>query len=343
MPPILTRGGEVVRYRQMGQPVSVTQGLGSMRQGMMLGLCNGGTMIRDIPTVLEKLLWMRRKGIWPNGERYLWTDAFGLVLLVSLYNEMGDERILRDAEDLVVNVERVLGRPLGLRIGEAPGRGGQYFHYLAMWAYALGRLGAIRPIYREKAIELVRRVHPRFVRSGEGVYWKMEEDLSGPSPGHGYGTLDPFQGYVVYSLLAPEELAAEIRDMRRLMDFNSRGLHIDQDLGLGLMLWLTHFFPDEPWARFHRERSLAVLDGMWIDPPGYFCRHPGLTTVRFAFTNYGISLGLQAVGQWEERVRRLNEYFRGYRSGDHYDTDPITHVMECVSHFPGEFLRIQNS
>jgi hypothetical protein len=87
-----------------------------------------------------------------------------------------------------------------------------------------------------------------------------------------------------------------------------------------------------------RERGLAVLDRMWIDPPGYFCRQPGYPDVKFAFTNYGVSLGLQAAGERGERVRRLNAFFDGYRSGDDYDTNAITHVMACTSHFPGCFL-----
>jgi hypothetical protein len=37
----------------------------------------------DTDYVLAKLHWMREEQIWPNGLRYLWTDAFGLVLLVS--------------------------------------------------------------------------------------------------------------------------------------------------------------------------------------------------------------------------------------------------------------------
>ena len=78
---------------------------------------------------------------------------------------------------------------------------------------------------------------------------------------------------------------------------------------------------------------------MWVDPPGYFSRAPGLPRTRFAFTNYGVSIGLQAVGCWPERVERLNRYFAGYRSGDKYDREAITHVMDCVSHFPGAFLR----
>ena len=163
-----------------------------------------------IQVVLDKLAWMRQQRIWPNGLRYLWTDAFGVVLLVSLYHELQDERYLAEAEWLVAEVERVLGRPRGLRIGEAPDRDGQYFHYLAMWLYALDRLGRVRPSYREKALDLVRQIHPAFVRPGVGVVWKMREDLSGPYPGYGLGALDPFHGYVVYRLLGPEELAAEI-------------------------------------------------------------------------------------------------------------------------------------
>src|SRR5262249_21606055 len=98
-------------------------------------------MLRDIPFVQDKLRWMRRERIWPDGPRYLWTDAFGVLLLVSLARELGDERYLREAEHVVAEVERVLGRQKGLRIGEAPERDGQYYHYLAMWMLALGRLG----------------------------------------------------------------------------------------------------------------------------------------------------------------------------------------------------------
>ena len=77
---------------------------------------------------------------------------------------------------------------------------------------------------------------------------------------------------------------------------------------------------------------------MWVDPPGYFCREPGLPKIMFAFTNYGVSLGLQSVGARIERVESLNAFFAGYRSGDAYDTDAITHVMGCTSRLPGDFI-----
>jgi hypothetical protein len=105
-----------------------------------------------------------------------------------------------------------------------------------------------------------------------------------------------------------------------------------------MMLWMSHFFPDEPWAVLQGARALAMLEGMWIDPPGYFCREPTHPEVKFAFTNYGVSLELQAVRAHGDRVRRLNAFFDGYRSGDEYDVSAITHVMACTSRWPGRFL-----
>ena len=57
--------------------------------------------LRDIDYVTEKLGWMREQEIWPNGLRYLWTDAFGLVNYVSLYEETGEETWLNAGEELV--------------------------------------------------------------------------------------------------------------------------------------------------------------------------------------------------------------------------------------------------
>jgi hypothetical protein len=294
--------------------------------------------LHDVEGVLARLEWMRRESIWPNGMRYLWTDAFGVVLLVSLWRETGDARHVEQAEWVVGEVERVLGRPRGLRIGEAPERHGQYFHYLAMWMFALGRLGTINGRYRAKAIALARDIHPAFVLPGAGVVWKMREDLSGPDPESGLGGLDPFHGFVVYRLLDPERLAGEIAQMKVLVERSWPTLTITQDLGLGMMLWMTHFFPDEPWARSQRERSLAMLDHLWIDGPGYFCREPGQARLRFAFTNYGIAVGLQACRVDGDRVRRVLTYLDTYRSGDHYDRDAITHVMGCSARLPGAWL-----
>ena len=294
--------------------------------------------LTDLGYVLDKLAWMRSMRIWPNGLRYLWTDAFGLVLLVSLHQELEDERYLDEAEGLVAEVNRVLGRPRGIRIGEEPDRDGQYFHYLAMWLYALAVLGRYRPAYREQGVALVRQIHDAFVLPGRGVIWKMQEDLSGPYPGYGLGALDAFDGYVSYRMLDEQALAREIAEMGALIEQTADALVITQDLGLGMMLWLAHFFPEEAWAKLQGTRSLAMVDRMWVRQ-GYFAREPDLPHMRFAFTNYGVSVGLQAVGAMPDRVTALNAYFETYRSGDEYDRAAITHVMGCSSHFPGLLLR----
>ena len=213
-----------------------------------------------IENVLARLAWMREERIWPNGMRYLWTDAFGVVLLVSLYRRTGEQRWLDDAQWVVSEVERVLGRARGIRIGEAADRDGQYFHYLAMWLFALARLGAVDEHYRQRGIALARAIHRPFVRPGRGVIWKMNEDLSGPYPGYGLGALDAFDGYVAYRMLSESELADEIAEMKTLIDAQFRDLTITQDLGIGMMLWMSHFFPDEEWSRIQRARCLATID-----------------------------------------------------------------------------------
>src|SRR5512136_1308827 len=162
--------------------------------------------LKDIDCVLAKLAFMRNERIWPNGLRYLWTDAFGVVLLVSLYEELKEERFLDEAEWLVADVMRVLGRKRGIRIGEEADRDGQYFHYLSMWLYALAVLGRHIARYREMGIDIVHEVHDAFLVPGRGVFWKMKEDLSAPYPGYGLGALDAFDGYVSYRMLGEEAL-----------------------------------------------------------------------------------------------------------------------------------------
>jgi hypothetical protein len=293
---------------------------------------------RDVEFVLDKLDWMLAEGIWPGGLRYLWTDAFGVVLLASLFVEYEEDRYLDEAVVLVDDVYRVLGRENGIRIGEAEDRDGQYFHYLAMWMYALSVLGRFDSKYRDLGIDLVHQVHPRFVAPGHGVIWKMKEDLSAPYPGYGFGALDALDGYVSYCCLDAESLAEEIEDMKVIIDLTVPDLVVTQDLGLGMMLWMTHFFPDASWAVIQRERCLKILDLMW-NAEGYFIREPNLPTTKIAFTNYGVSVGLQAVGEMPARVDQLNRFFDAFQSHDEYDREAITHVMACSSHFPGLLIR----
>ena len=122
--------------------------------------------------------------------------------------------------------------------------------------------------------------------------------------------------------------------MKQLIDLAMPDLVVTQDLGIGMMLWMTHLFPDEKWAGIQQPRCLRILDKMWHED-GYFIRDPRLPNIKFAFTNYGVSLGLQAVGKMPERVQQINRFFESWHSGDEYDREAITHVMACTSHFPG--------
>ena len=60
------------------------------------------------------------------------------------------------------------------------------------------------------------------------------------------------------------------------------------------------------------------------------------TTVKYS--GYGVSVGLQSIGEMPERVERLNTFFDAYKSHDEYDREAITHVMACSSHFPGMMI-----
>ena len=62
---------------------------------------------REIGYILDKLRWMRAEHIWPNGLRYLWTDAFCVVLLASLYDALVRDEFLDEAERVIVEVDRV--------------------------------------------------------------------------------------------------------------------------------------------------------------------------------------------------------------------------------------------
>ncbi|KAL4911337.1 hypothetical protein BDW74DRAFT_172799 [Aspergillus multicolor] len=171
--------------------------------------------------------------------RYLWTDAFGALALLTLHIEANrnsttdgrNDHYLTLASRLITTVHDVLGRarngssrlpgatdsnPLGggLRIGKTEEAGsdgdGQYHHYLTLWMFALNRMSmaANDPKYNEQAIALAKAIHaPFFVnRTSENprMVWKMSMDLSRPLVGS-EGNLDPVDGFVVFRLLQAAE------------------------------------------------------------------------------------------------------------------------------------------
>ncbi|KAL4876014.1 hypothetical protein BJY04DRAFT_210899 [Aspergillus karnatakaensis] len=133
--------------------------------------------------------------------RYLWTDAFGVLTLITLHRELNspsspsqdrdqDNTYLALASALITTVHDILGstrdgksrlprsserKPLsgGLRIGkidaDGPDGDGQYHHYLTLWMFALNRmsLATNESRYNEMAVELAKGIHPRFVFNRE--------------------------------------------------------------------------------------------------------------------------------------------------------------------------------
>ncbi|KAJ5654338.1 hypothetical protein N7490_001341 [Penicillium lividum] len=167
--------------------------------------------------------------------RYLWTDAFGVINLLTMHHEycraggdsVSDDRYLQLARRLIETVHDVLGRtrdglsrlpgatesnPLGggLRIGKANERGsdgdGQYHHYLTVWMFALNRMAMASGDmeYNRQAVNLARAIHPKFFVDRSVPYprmmWKMSMDLSSPLVSS-EGNLDPIDGFVVFRIL----------------------------------------------------------------------------------------------------------------------------------------------
>lgn len=174
--------------------------------------------------------------------RYLWTDAFGVINLLTMHKEYSraggetkpDDRYVQLARRLIETVHDVLGRtrdgasllpgatesnPLGggLRIGKTEEQGsdcdGQYHHYLTLWMFALNRMALASGDmgYNRQAVALARAVHPRFfidrAAARPRMIWKMSMDLSKPLVSS-EGNLDPIDGFVVFRILQATAMKA---------------------------------------------------------------------------------------------------------------------------------------
>jgi hypothetical protein len=276
--------------------------------------------------------------------RDLWADALGVVFLLSLHQELGEERFLAEAEWLAREVDRVLGRRRGIRIGEGGDAQGQSYRLLLLWVFALHRLGGFLPQYRARALDLVREIHAAFVRPGSGIISRMDEDLRRPFPGSDLGRFDVFLGRAIYGELDADALAPEMEELDGMVVKTCRSLAPDNGADLGLLLWVTHFSPGEPLALHLRERALTALDVRWIDPPGYFRRglsepwNGPVRANRLAVTNLSAAIGLQAQGVWSHRVERLLRYFQEDYSWDPGPRDPLATVLSFLSLHPGLLL-----
>lgn len=121
------------------------------------------------------------------------------------HRETGEQRWFDQAEDLVADVECVLSRRQGFRIGEAPERDGQSCHYLAMWLVTLAKLGKPDPVWRARGVAVARDIHRPFA-SLERV-----RDRAPPS------CTDRNRGIVLYTTPATEQVVYGSRLMLHVM------------------------------------------------------------------------------------------------------------------------------
>jgi hypothetical protein len=310
--------------------------------------------------------------------RYLWTDAFGVVNLITLSKETSSPIYLTLAKQLAQEVHNILGstrdrtgrlpkatdeEPLkgGLRIGKLEAHGsdcdGQYHHYLTLWMFALNRLSLAtgEKEYNQLAIQLAKAVHPHFVIRREGqtprMVWKVSTDMESvlvSSEGH----LDAATGFVVYRLLQrtaahldgqPDALTTEIADYRVLMDRSASKLQASRDpLDLGMGLWMVHFFRDEDWAMTLGSQSLEMARTILDEKHGLMARD---ASRRLAFREFGTCLGLEcygADGELKAGVDAIVNFWHHYlESSTDEDLRPISLVMYAAALIPGGRLLLK--
>jgi hypothetical protein len=98
---------------------------------------------------------------------YTWTDAFGVVLLVSLYEELGKPRFLDEAEWVVSDV----GAPAPARHPHRRSAGPRQAILSRDVALRSPRTGAPCARLSTQGVDLVHQIHPAFVVPGRGVGW----------------------------------------------------------------------------------------------------------------------------------------------------------------------------
>ncbi|MEM3382021.1 MAG: hypothetical protein QXQ11_07700 [Candidatus Bathyarchaeia archaeon] len=196
-------------------------------------------------------------------------------------------------------------------------RDGQYYHYLTKWMHALNRVSEITndQTYNLWAIELAKTAHAAFVYSTSSgqkrMYWKMSIDLSYPLV-HVMGQHDPLDGLITYvdlQLKAPKnadwpDLDHEIKDMNGMcegVDWTT-----SDPLGIGELLCNSYKAAQLiPNKYFNTHLIRTLLESSEIGLESYILGDQLELPVdyRLAFREFGLSIGLKAVG----RLKKLAE------------------------------------
>ena len=219
--------------------------------------------------------WEPNAGSSTCQRRYLWTDSFGILNLITLSHRTESEerrkKLLDAAQQLADVTAKTLGTPRsdtfpmlpnerggykGMRIGKEKARvmsdagmsyDGMYWHYVDKWIFALVRLAKAKGEPPTAAAEFIKDVHPHFLQKDRhgnpmGLYWKMNSDLSVIDGLEDTGpNRDAFDGWVMYSLVnrLNPVLEKEVKELNQVViKYVRSGLRATADpLGYGLIWW----------------------------------------------------------------------------------------------------------
>lgn len=153
------------------------------------------------------------------------------------------------------------------------------------------------------------------------------------------GNLDPYDGYITYRLVDEltdeRQLASELAEMKSMVDLKYARYRSWDPLDLGEALWITHWYPDEPWSQVITRKSLQALEELW--QRGEF---RDSLNQRLAFREFGTTIGVQVNDTtsvlWKDRVDEIHRLWLPHLYKRDQDISP---VMFCTSLRPGVIRR----
>ncbi|MHC4454636.1 MAG: hypothetical protein ACYSWS_08050 [Planctomycetota bacterium] len=208
-------------------------------------------------------------------------------------------------------------------------RDGQYYHYLTKWMHALNRVSRVTAdtTYNTWAIELAKTVHAGFVYvpfsgSQKRMYWKMSIDLSRPLV-PSMGQHDPLDGFITYNQLQlcaaddsgktpVPDLSKEITDMENIC--GGKSWVTDDPLGIGGLLCDAYKVAQMIVSKNFEQTDLleTLLDASLQGLVSYSRTSPLNLSAdyRLAFREFGLSIGMRAVGRLKELIEDKPDVFR---------------------------------
>ena len=124
----------------------------------------------------------------------------------------------------------------------------------------------------------------------------------------------PSTGILVPDVSTIKHSNAKLPTCGPLIDRSAPGLIITQDLGLGMMLWMTQFFPEDMGSAATKALPAAAR-AMW-QPRRLLLPRAGSSQIKIRVHELRSFRRLASrCREMPERAEQLNAFFEGYRSG----------------------------